>query len=301
MKVFVTGGTGFVGTFLCRALAQAGHEVTILTRRAAPPDPATGYRYLTGNPTQEGPWMEEVPASDWVINLAGASIFAHWSEAKKKEIHDSRILTTRNLVKALAAGDRHQLFCSTSAPGYYGSRGEEVLTEESPPGDGFLGQVALEWETEALKGRELGLRVVVTRFGLVLGREGGILGQLVPLFKAFVGGPVGSGAQWMPWVHHRDLTRAFLFLPDHPELAGPVNFAAPNPVRNWDFAKALGRALGRPAVLRTPAFMMRLVLGELADAVLTGQRVIPQKLTAAGFNFLFPTIDQALQDILGQD
>lgn len=297
MKVFVTGGTGFVGTFLCRELAQAGHEVTILTRRAAPP--AEGYRYLTGDPTQEGPWMQQVPEHDWVVNLAGASIFAHWSEKKKQEIHDSRILTTRNLVKALAAGDRRQLFCSTSAPGYYGSRGEEILTEDSPAGDGFLGQVAQEWEMEALKARDLGLRVAVTRFGIVMGKGGGILGQLAPLFKAFLGGPAGSGSQWMPWIHHQDLSRAFLFLPDHPELEGPVNFSAPHPVRNWDFAKALGRALGRPSFMRAPTFMMRLVMGELADVVLTGQRVIPQKLLAAGFEFLFPTIDVALQDIFG--
>ncbi len=295
MKVFVTGGTGFVGGFLCRELLQAGHEVTILTRRTTPPP--EGCRYLSGDPTQEGSWMAEVPAHDWVINLAGASIFAHWTEAKKREIHDSRILTTRNLVKALAAGNRHQFFCSTSAPGYYGSRGEEILTEDSPPGDGFLGQVALEWELEALKARDLGLRTVITRFGIVMGKGGGILKELAPLFRAYLGGPVGDGSQWMPWIHHRDLTRAFLFLAEHPELEGPVNVTAPNPVRNWDFAKALGRALSRPTLLRTPAFLLRLVMGELAEVVLTGQRVIPQKLLAAGFQFLFPTVDQALEEI----
>lgn len=296
MKVFVTGGTGFVGGFLCRFLAEAGHEVTILTRRAAPEE---GFRYLTGDPTREGPWMAAVPEHDWVINLAGASIFAHWTEEKKKIIHDSRILTTRNLVKALAAGDRRQLFCSTSAPGYFGNRGEEILTEESPPGDGFLGDVALEWEQEALKARELGLRVVITRFGLVLGRGGGILGTLEPAFKAFVGGPAGDGRQWMPWIHHEDLCRAYLFVAEHPELSGPVHFCAPNPVRNWDFAKALGRALGRPSFLTAPAFMLRLVLGELAEAVLTGQRMVPGKLQAAGFEFRYPTLEQALAAIYG--
>ncbi|MEJ5330657.1 MAG: TIGR01777 family oxidoreductase [Desulfobaccales bacterium] len=296
MKVFVTGGTGFVGGFLCRFLAAAGHEVTILTRRAAPEE---GFHYLTGDPTREGPWMAAVPEHDWVINLAGASIFAHWTEEKKKVIHDSRILTTRNLVKALAAGDRRQLFCSTSAPGYFGNRGEEILTEDSPPGDGFLGDVALEWEEEALKARELGLRVVITRFGLVLGRGGGILGTLEPAFKAFVGGPAGDGRQWMPWIHHEDLCRAYLFVAEHPEISGPVHFCAPNPVRNWDFAKALGRALGRPSFLTAPAFMLRLVLGELAEAVLTGQRMVPQKLQAAGFEFRYPTLEQALAAIYG--
>lgn len=296
MKVFVTGGTGFVGGFLCRFLAEAGHEVTILTRRAAPEE---GFRYLTGDPTREGSWMAAVPEHDWVINLAGASIFAHWTEEKKKVIHDSRILTTRNLVKALAAGDRRQLFCSTSAPGYFGNRGEEILTEESPPGDGFLGDVALEWEEEALKARELGLRVVITRFGLVLGRGGGILGTLEPAFKAFVGGPAGDGRQWMPWIHHEDLCRAYLFVAEHPELSGPVHFCAPNPVRNWDFAKALGRALGRPSFLTAPAFMLRLVLGELAEAVLTGQRMVPRKLQEAGFEFRYPTLEQALAALYG--
>ncbi len=296
MKVFVTGGTGFVGGFLCRALAEAGHEVTILTRRAAPQE---GFRYLTGDPTREGPWMAAVPEHDWIINLAGASIFAHWTEEKKKIIHDSRILTTRNLVKALAAGDRRQLFCSTSAPGYFGHRGEEVLTEESPPGDGFLGQVALEWEEEALKARELGLRVVITRFGLVLGRGGGILGTLEPAFRAFVGGPAGDGRQWMPWIHHEDLCRAYLFVAAHPELSGPVHFCAPTPVRNWDFAKALGRALGRPSFLAAPVFMLRLVLGELSEAVLTSQRMVPGKLQAAGFDFRYPTLEQALAAIYG--
>lgn len=296
MKVFVTGGTGFVGGFLCGALAAAGHEVTILTRRTAPQE---GFHYLTGDPTREGPWMAAVPEHDWVINLAGASIFAHWTEEKKKIIHDSRILTTRNLVKALAAGDRRQLFCSTSAPGYFGNRGEEILTEESPPGDGFLGQVALEWEIEALKAQELEVRVVITRFGLVLGRGGGILGTLEPAFKAFVGGPAGDGRQWMPWIHHEDLCRAYLFVAEHPELSGPVHFCSPNPVRNWDFAKALGRALGRPSFLTAPAFMLRLVLGELSEAVLTSQRMMPGKLPAAGFEFRYPTLEQALAAIYG--
>ncbi|MCL6621090.1 MAG: TIGR01777 family oxidoreductase [Syntrophobacterales bacterium] len=296
MKVFVTGGTGFVGGFLCQALAQAGYEVTILTRRPAPME---GFAYLTGDPTREGPWMEEVTRHDWVINLAGASIFAHWTEEKKKVIRESRILTTRNLVKAMAAGDRLPLFCSTSAPGYFGDRGEEILTEESPPADGFLAEVAQEWEWEALKARELGARVVITRFGLVLGRGGGLLGTLEPAFKAFVGGPAGDGRQWMPWIHHEDLCRAFLFLPAHPELSGPVHFCAPNPVRNWDFAKALGRALGRPSFLTAPAFMLRLVLGELSQAVLSSQRMVPDKLLQAGFEFRYPTLEQALAAIYG--
>ena len=180
------------------------------------------------------------------------------------------------------------------------SRGEETLTEDSPPGDDFLAGVARDWEAEALKAQELGIRVVITRFGIVLGQDGGILGQLAPLFKYFAGGPAGDGSQWFSWVHQMDLARAFLFLSDQPELSGPVNFTAPNPVRNRDLARALGRVLHRPAWLAAPAFMLRLILGELAEAILTGQKMVPQKLVAAGFKFLFPTIDLALSHLLGE-
>ncbi len=299
MKIFMTGGTGFVGSFLSRELALQGHDLTILTRRKSPPAPVhTRISYLTGDPTIEGDWMAQVPGHDWLINLAGASIFGYWTEKKKKEIYDSRILTTRHLVKAITDGDGRQVLCSTSAPGYYGPRGEETLTEDSPPGDDFLGKVAKDWEDEALKAQEQGIRVVITRFGIVLGKGGGILAQLVPLFKAFVGGPVGSGNQWFSWIHQMDQVRAYLFLFDHPELSGPVNFTAPNPVRNRELAKALGRALNRPSFLTAPAFMMRLVMGELAEVVLTGQKMIPKKLIDAGFKFLFPTIDLALTHLL---
>jgi uncharacterized protein (TIGR01777 family) len=299
MKIFMTGGTGFVGSFLSRELAQKDHDVTILTRQKDPPAPVHArIGYVTGDPTAAGDWMAQVPGHDWIINLAGASIFGYWTEKKKKEIYDSRILTTRNLVKAITDGDGLQVLCSTSAPGYYGARGEETLTEDSPPGDDFLGKVAKDWEDEALKAQKLGIRVVITRFGIVLGKDGGILGQLVPLFKAFVGGPVGSGQQWFSWIHQMDQVLAYLFLFDHPEISGPVNFTAPNPVRNWDLAKALGRALGRPSFLPAPAFMMRLVMGEMAEIVLTGQKIIPKKLLDAGFEFLFPTIDVALTHLL---
>jgi len=299
MKIFMTGGTGFVGSFLSKNLAEAGHDITILTRKEQPPTPShSRIRYVTGDPKKEGPWMGEVPQHDWVINLAGASINKRWTDEVKKAIYDSRILSTRNLVEALAAGDRHQLFCSTSAPGYYGARGEEELTEASPPGEDFLAQVAQDWEAEALKAQELGIRTVITRFGIVLGKGGGFLEQLIPLFKSYLGGPVGSGKQWLSWIHQQDQVRAFLFLLEHPELAGPVNFTAPNPVRNRDFAKALGQALNRPAFLPAPGFMLHLIYGEFADVILTGQKVLPQKLLAAGVEYQVPTIDQALEHLL---
>ncbi|MHB8068526.1 MAG: TIGR01777 family oxidoreductase [Desulfobaccales bacterium] len=300
MKVFMTGGSGFVGAFLSRELARQGHGVTILTRGEAPPAAAApGIGFLTGDPSREGPWMAAVPEHDWIINLAGASIFTRWSAAHKQEIYDSRILSTRNLVAALAPGGRDRLFCSTSAIGYYGPRGEEELTEDAPPGDDFLARLARDWEAEALKARDLGVRVVITRFGLVLGPGGGVLGQMAPPFKFFVGGPAGSGEQWVSWIHREDHARAFLFVQEHPDISGPVNFTAPQPVRNRQLAQALGRVLHRPSFFPTPAFMLRLMLGELAEVVLSGQKVLPQKLLAAGFTFDFPAIDAALENLLG--
>jgi uncharacterized protein (TIGR01777 family) len=302
MKVFMTGGTGFVGTYLSRELAQAGHAITILSRRTQPPAPVpTGISYLTGDPNQEGPWMAAVPEHDWIINLAGASIFTRWSKAHKKEIFESRVRTTRNLVAALAAGDRRQLFCSTSAVGYYGSRGEEELTEDSPPDGGFLGELAKAWEAEALKAQDLGVRVVITRFGIVLGKDGGALGQMVPMFRKFVGGPIGSGAQWFSWIHQADHARAFQFIQANPNLSGPVNLTAPHPVRNRDLARALGRALHRPSFMSAPEFMLRLVLGEFAETLLTGQKVLPKRLLDAGFTFNFPIIEAALTDLMGHE
>jgi uncharacterized protein (TIGR01777 family) len=300
MKVFITGGTGFVGTYLSRELLKEGHSITILTRRAQPPPAPEGIGYLRGDPTQSGPWMEAVPQHDWIINLAGASIFTRWTEAHKKEIFESRVFTTRNLVTALAAGDRHQLFCSTSAVGYYGPRGEEDLTEDSPQDDGFLGELARNWEAAALQAQNLGVRVVITRFGIVMGRDGGALGQMVPMFRKFLGGVLGSGMQWFSWIHQQDHARAYHFIQEHSEISGPVNFTAPHPVRNRDLTKALGQVLHRPTVMAPPEFMLRLMLGEFAETLLTGQKVFPQRLQEAGFKFNFPTMEAALENLLGE-
>jgi uncharacterized protein (TIGR01777 family) len=300
MKVFMTGGSGFVGTYLSRELARQGCEVTILSRKETPnPPDEPRIRFLTGDPTREGPWMAAAAEHDWIINLAGASVFTHWSEAKKREIHDSRVQTTRNLVAALKQGDRRQLFCSTSAIGYYGSRGDEELFEDSPPGDDFLAKLAREWEEEALKAQDLGIRTVVTRFGIVLGKGGGALQQMARAFKMFLGGHLGSGEQWFSWIHQEDHARAFLFVRDHQEIAGVVNFTSPQPVRNRELTQALGRALGRPTFMPAPAFLVRLFLGEFAEVVLSGQKVLPKRLLEAGFDFRFPDIDQALKDLLG--
>lgn len=298
MKFFLTGGSGFVGSYLAKQLSQRGHAITILTRSFRPrSDSQPAVTSVQGDPNEPGPWMQMVPEHDVIINLAGASIYLRWTEENKKIIRASRVLTTRHLVEALAAAPARQtkLLLSTSAIGYFGDRGEAELTEDSGSGEDFLAQLAQEWEEEALKAQDLGVRVAITRFGIVLGRGGGILAQLVPLFKAFVGGPVGSGKQWFSWIDQDDQLRAFLFVLEHPDLSGPINFTSPNPVRNADFAKALGKVLNRPSWVPAPAFAVKLALGEFAEVVLGGQKVLPKKLLEAGFTFEYPTIEASLR------
>ncbi|MBA4392985.1 MAG: TIGR01777 family protein [Desulfobacca sp.] len=300
MKILITGGTGFVGKQLTSRLIREGNEVTILTRsHKESRQPPKGISYLQGDPTQKGPWQEVIPDHDVIINLAGASIFNKWSDEYKKLIRDSRILTTRNIIEGLPSKFEKEIsLFNTSAVGYYGFHGEEELDEESPPGNDFLARLAIEWETEALKAKEKGARVVITRFGIVLGEKGGALGQMIPLFNKFIGGPIGSGQQWFSWVHIKDLAEAFVFLIKHPEIPGPVNVCSPNPLKNRDLAKALGRALGRPSFISTPGFMIKLVLGEFGSVLLEGQRVLPRRLLDKGFTFQYPDIDKALQSII---
>jgi len=295
MKLFITGGSGFVGKALTGALIREGHEVTILTRKARKGDGDVSW--VEGDPVERGEWQSALKEQDAVINLAGASIFTRWTRAAKRIIRESRILTTRNLVGALE-GTRVKHFFSTSGIGYYGSHGDEPLTEESPPGNDFLAEVSRDWEKEAAEARKSGCRVVLTRFGIVLGEGGGALGQMVPLFRKYMGGPLGSGRQWFSWIHLEDLTRAFLFLLEHSEISGPVNFTAPNPVRNRELAKAIGETLGKPSFLPAPGFMLKMVLGEFGSVLLEGQKVIPQRLLKSGFQFHHPEIGEALRDIL---
>jgi uncharacterized protein (TIGR01777 family) len=302
MKILITGGTGFVGTQLTSRLIKDNHEVTILSRSAKRSgEIPRGISYLQGDPTQKGSWQEAIKNHDAVINLAGASIFAKWTEEHKKAIRESRVSTTRNIVEGIPSDPQKQFtFFSTSAVGYYGFCGDVELTEESPHGDDFLARIASEWEGEALKAKGKGARVVITRFGIVMGEKGGALGQMIPLFKKFIGGPIGSGRQWFSWVHIKDLAEAFSFLLKHPEISGSVNVCSPNPVRNKDLAKALGRVLHRPSFLPAPGFMIKLVLGEFGSVILEGQRVIPKRLLDSGFAFQYPEIDKALQEIVVQ-
>lgn len=299
MNVLITGGLGFVGTQLSVRLLERGHQVTVLDHSPEPrPYTPREVTYVYADTSVPGAWQQQIAAQHAVINLAGASIFRRWNTKTKKFIHDSRILTTGNVVQALA-GESGALLCSTSAVGYYGFRGDEELTEESEHGDDFLATVCVDWEREANTAIERGARVVITRFGIVLGKTGGALGQMIPTFRRFVGGPLGSGKQWFSWIHMEDLVNAFLFTLDNPEINGPVNFCSPNPVRNEDLARALGKALSRPSFFRTPAFLLRLFLGEFGSMVLKGQRVIPAKLIKAGFAFQYPELEGALHEVVG--
>lgn len=301
MNVLITGGLGFIGTQLSIRLLEGGNTVTIVDHSPQPkPYTPQGVRYISADTTIGGKWQDGVSGQDAVINLAGASIFSRWSEKRKKLIYDSRILTTRNVVEAIEK-EKGALLCSTSAVGYYGFRGDEELTEGDGPGDDFLARVCVDWEGEAATAAEKGIRVAVTRFGIVLGKTGGALGQMMPLFKTYMGGPLGSGEQWFSWVHMEDLLRAFLFILDNEDITGPVNICSPNPIRNKQLAKALGRALSRPSFLRAPAFAVRLVLGEFGTMLLKGQRVLPAKLLDKGFVFQYPDIVDALDEVVKED
>ena len=299
MKVFMTGGTGFVGTSLAKRFISEGHSVTILTHDSASATlKMDGLDYLEGNPTVAGNWQTKVPAYDVIVNLAGASIFSRWTDRQKNILLSSRILTTRNLVDALPKDAGYITFFSTSAVGYYGFHQDEELTEASPAGADFLARLADDWEREALKAQQKGARVIITRFGIVLGKNGGALGQMIPLFKFFLGGPLGSGRQWFSWIHMRDLAEAFIFLLAKKDISGPVNICSPQPVRNLELGHAIGRVLHRPSFLPAPGFMIKLILGEFGSVLLKGQRVIPKRLLDAGYKFQYPGIDQALKDII---
>ena len=300
MKVFITGGLGFVGTQMSIRLLNKHHEVTVVDHSPSPrPYTPKEVKYVFGDTTKKGPWQKEIGKQDVIINLAGASIFTRWTERTKRIIRDSRILTTRNVVEALPEKSG-TLLCSTSAVGYYGFRGDEHITEDEAPGDDFLARLCVEWEAEALKAEDKGIRIIIPRFGIVLGKTGGALGQMIPAFKAFVGGPLGSGNQWFSWIHMEDLLSAFLFILEASNLEGPINFCAPNPIRNKELARALGKALVRPSYLKAPGFAIKIMLGEFGDVLLKGQRVIPEKLLKSGFAFHYPDITEALKEVIGK-
>jgi uncharacterized protein (TIGR01777 family) len=293
MKVVIAGGSGFLGRALVRSLQQEGHHAVVLTRRVRGP------LDVAWSPDGDRTWWPAVDGVDAVVNLAGESIAgARWTPARKAMIESSRVVPTRAMVEAMrAARTPPRVLLSGSAVGFYGARGNDPVDEQGPAGTDFLARVAEAWERAATS-PPASTRVVLLRTGMVLDRNEGALPQLALPFRLFVGGPVGSGAQVMSWIHLDDWVSMVRWALATPDVTGPLNVTAPAPVTNREFAAALGRALGRPALLPTPGFALRLVLGEMADAlILGGQRVEPRKAQALGFEFLYPRLDDALREI----
>ena len=298
MHVVVSGGSGFIGKALVRRLLEGGHRVTLLTRR--PEGVRRGVegsvQTVAWDGRTVGVWAPSLNGTNAVINLAGEPIVARrWTEAQKAIILDSRVRTTRALIEAISqAKKRPSVLVNASAVGYYGPRDDEELTERSPSGRGFLAELCRSWEQEAQQAQVLGVRVVVLRIGIVLSADGGALSKMVPPFQWGLGGPLGSGRQWMSWIHRDDLLGLIAWALSRPDVAGPVNATAPQPVRMREFCQALGRALHRPSWAPVPAPMLRLLLGEMAEVLLTGQRVIPDAALRAGHPFQFSDLTSAL-------
>ncbi len=297
MKLFITGGTGFVGTTLSETLLNKGHKV--IATGTSSSHKLTGrkhFEFISADTTQQGPWQESLKDIDGVINLAGKNIFRLWTDEYKNQIYNSRILTTRHLVDALPE-NKDIILLSTSAAGYYGDQGDEILDEKASSGTDFLAKVCIDWENEAIHAEKKGVRVVTMRFGVVMGKNGGALSKMVLPFRFFMGGPLGKGLQWFPWIHIEDLIAAILFILGIPDIRGPVNFTAPNPVQYRDFAHTLGNVIHRPSSMPVPAVLIRLLMGELGKSFLNSQRVIPEKLTVSGFSFSYPELRMALSNI----
>jgi hypothetical protein len=305
-RVVVTGATGLIGRALVSELQARGDAVVVLSR-----DDQRARRQL-GSDVEAFTWADPLSTlapesalagADSVIHLLGEPIAQRWSDDVKRRIRDSRVLGTRNLVAGfleVPEAKRPQVLVSQSAVGYYGPRGEERLTEKASPGDDFLAEVVEAWEAEAQAAEDLGLRVALTRTGVVLDAHGGALAKMLPAFRAGIGGPVGSGRQYLPWIHLADVVGALLFCLDHDTASGAVNLSAPDPVTNRDFSRALGRALHRPAVMPVPPVAIRLLYGEMAEIVLEGQRAVPERLLELGYEFRHPDLDAALRDALGR-
>ena len=293
MNVTITGASGFIGQRLLARLLRDGHTLHVIGR-SRPGGPAE-VRFSSWDAGVVAVPVEAIEGGDAIVHLAGEPVGQRWNDDVKKRICDSRVLGTRAIVEAVSKlQQRPQTLVCASAIGYYGDRADEILDEQSGIGQGFLSEVCAQWEAEARAAGNLGLRVVLTRTGIVLGREGGALKQMLPPFRLGVGGPTGSGKQWMSWIHLDDLIEAIVFSLGNANVFGPVNATAPNPVRNEEFTKALGTALGRPAIVHTPLFALKVMLGEAAEVVLASQRVVPKALQRAGFQFLYSDIRDAL-------
>jgi len=297
MKILITGGTGFIGTPLSLELRNSKHTVVVTTRRQS-----DSKEKLTWNPPDLIS-SDVISKFDAVINLAGEPIApGRWTKERKELILTSRISTTRALVDSIKnAKKKPKTLISASAIGYYGAHGDEHLTEDTAPANDFLAGVCKQWEAEAFRAKELGVRVVVVRIGGVLESDGGALPQMMVPFKFFAGGPFGSGRQWFSWIHRDDVVGIIKYALDNDNFSGPVNATAPNPLTNTEFSAALGKALKRPSWLAVPGFILRLTLGELGNVLLTGQRVFPEKALKAGYQFKYTEVKDALKAIIREE
>lgn len=297
MNILITGGTGFVGTYLSKHLENRGDHLMILTRN---PDKYSDTDTRSYHQIDED-LTPLIDKTDVIINLAGENLFdQRWTEAAKKRIRSSRINTTNKLVRAVSEAEQPtDVMISASGINYYKSAGNKELDEKSPAGDDFLAQVCLDWEDAASKVEQYGVRLVIPRLGVVLEKDDGALAKMVMAFKLFAGGPLGDGRQYFSWIHMHDLCRSIAYAIDTKEMKGPYNAVAPNPVTMNTFAKELGNVLQRPSFFRAPEFMLKLGLGESAEAITESLNVKPNALVKAGFTFEYPFVDQALKDILG--
>ncbi len=291
MRITMTGATGFIGSHVRAALEAGGHELRLISRRNA-----AGFHSW---PAPEAPFpAASLEGADAMIHLAGETVAQRWSEGAKRRIRGSRVQGTQRLVEALAAmPERPSVLICASATGYYGDRGEEVLDETSRPGQGFLAETCMEWENAAAQAEALGVRVVRLRFGMVLGRDGGALAKMLPVFRLCLGGRLGSGQQWMPWIHVDDAVAMVAWALSEP-VSGAHNAVAPAPVRNEEFTRALEGILGRPAMFSVPAWALRAAMGEAAEIALSSQRVMPRAALNAGFRFRHPHVADALRALL---
>jgi hypothetical protein len=301
-RIVITGATGLIGKHLCKELSDRGDILTIFSRD---PDKAKSIipyanEYVKWNYRNPEEWKEHINSKDIVIHFAGANLFGkRWTDSYKEKIIESREISTQNIVKAIGEADeKPEVFICASAIGYYGNKGEELLTEESPPGDDFLSKVCLKWENEAAGVEKYNVRRISVRTGVVLTTEAGALKEFLTPFKLFVGGPLGTGNQWFSWIHLTDIIRVYLFLIDNANINGAVNTSSPNPVKMKEFANTLGKVLNRPSFFKVPGIALQIAVGEVAETVTASLRVVPQKLEQHNFNFRFRKIEEALRDLL---
>lgn len=300
MKIAITGATGFIGSRLVKRLLEKGHQPLILTRNRAKATRLFPNLEIVGyTPTESGSWQDAIAGCDGVVNLAGEPIGENrWTPERKQAILNSRQLGTRQIVDAIAkAQPKPSVLVNASAIGYYGTSETATYTETSPPGDDFLAQVCQAWEAEAQKVKDADVRLVILRFGIVLG-DGGALAKMLPPFKLFAGGPIGSGRQWFSWIHRDDLVNLIIDALTRNDMEGVFNATAPNPVRMSEFCQTLGDVLNRPSWLPVPSIAIEALLGEGAKVVLEGQNVLPERTTSCGFNYRYPTVKPALADIV---